>query len=342
MKPMERFAAVLAGDTVDRCPVSLTLSLYGARFVGGSLREYYTNAARYAEGQTAVVEAFAPDILFSPFSLPLEGSAWGSEVRFFDHQPPNLVRPAVSSAEELLRIAPPDVNVHPQLGFFREAIRRMAQAHGTDVPIAGVALNPMELPAMLLGIEGWLNALLFDEARAREILKITTAFCVRWMNALFSEGATFIVTPTNFTNPSIVTRAIVEEIAVPALTETFQQLDGPVVVHSGGSPLSRFLDAFASLPQVGGFVLNANESFAEAREKIGAQAVLVGNIDGPSLGTHTPDAIRSQCRALLEDRRDDAHFILGTSGADVALATPPECIRALKHAAQAFAEEADV
>lgn len=46
--------------------------------------------------------------------------------------------------------------------------------------------------------------------------------------------------------------------------------------------------------------------------------------------------VESECRAVLADRRRDAHFILFTSGADVPLNTPPENINAMRNVAESF------
>jgi len=50
-------------------------------------------------------------------------------------------------------------------------------------------------------------------------------------------------------------------------------------------------------------------------------------------------ATASRSAAALRDRRDDPHFILGTSMADVGLGTPPENISVLRDTAQAAARE---
>uniref|UniRef100_A0A7C3HWT2 Uroporphyrinogen decarboxylase (URO-D) domain-containing protein n=1 Tax=Gracilinema caldarium TaxID=215591 RepID=A0A7C3HWT2_9SPIR len=72
MNSMERIGALLSGSPVDRPPCTMTLSLYGARLLGVSTQSYYTNPDLYAQGQQAVIDLCAPDIVFSPFALSLE------------------------------------------------------------------------------------------------------------------------------------------------------------------------------------------------------------------------------------------------------------------------------
>ena len=82
MTSMERVLAALSGTPQPRPPFTLALSLYGARLSGCPLSRYFRDAESYGAGQQAVYDSFAPDILFSPFALPLEAEAFGSEVIF--------------------------------------------------------------------------------------------------------------------------------------------------------------------------------------------------------------------------------------------------------------------
>ncbi|MEQ8224253.1 MAG: uroporphyrinogen decarboxylase family protein, partial [Candidatus Eremiobacterota bacterium] len=107
MNSLERVTCAIRGEVSDRPPVSVTLSMYGARLTGCPLEKYYTDAAAYAEGQSAVKEIFQPDIIFTPFVLTAEGEAFGSRVKFFQNQPPNMSEPSVKSAEEFLKLPVP-------------------------------------------------------------------------------------------------------------------------------------------------------------------------------------------------------------------------------------------
>ncbi len=208
---------------------------------------------------------------------------FGSKVRYFDNQAPNLLSPAISSPNEISRLEISDIDNHPRVAYFHEAIRLMVAEHGHDVPVAAIALNPADLPVMILSIDGWLQTLLFDKPAAKKMLEITIPYFVRRINAFLSAGAAFVVMPAAFVNPSVVTRDIALEITIPALREAFSQVNGPLVIHSGGARLLPFLDLFTDLPNVAGFVVSGGENLAEARSRIGSKPALLGNIEGPTL-----------------------------------------------------------
>ena len=339
MNSLERVMAAVGGKPSDRPAVAPLLSLYGARLTGSSLREHYTNPNTYVSGQSAVRETFQPDLLFSPFILPLEGEAFGSEIAFFDDQAPNLARPAVGSAQEAINLNIPDIDSHPRLLFVREAVRLLAAQHGKEVPIVGIVLDPATLPIMIMGIDAWLETLLFDEKTTKLVLDKTKEFFVKWANALLADGATMLALPVMF-NPEVVTPKIVKDIAVPVYEETFKEVNGPIVIHPAGSYFLPFLEYYTSLPNVAGFVLDSRDSFSEAREKVGPDKVLLGNIAGPSLCKQSVEEVECQCAGILADRSDDMHFILATSRADVAYDTPAENIHAMIEAASKYGRRA--
>lgn len=112
------------------------------------------DAEAYVEGQCAVRETFQPDLLFSPFVLTAFGEAFGSEVTYFEHQAPNITRPAVASAQEAVHMSLPDIDTHPRLVFMRNAVRPLAAQYGGKVPVVGVVVCPVDLPALIMGGRG--------------------------------------------------------------------------------------------------------------------------------------------------------------------------------------------
>ncbi len=339
MNAVERCQAVLDGEATDRRMVSLTLSLYGAKLINCPLDRYYTDAAAYAEGQLAVRDTFNPDVLLSPFALTAEGEAFGSRIRFYPTQAPNITHPAVASADGLADLPCPDVGQSPPLQFIREAVRRMARGHGAKVPIAGIVTAPGDLPTLILGVEAWLNTLLFDGDGARRLLDAIRPFFTQWANALLDDGATFLVLPSGFTSPDMSTPAVRNTITLPALKEALSEVRGPVILHHAGARMVPALESYADLPNVIGFVLEHRDNILDARRIVGPDKLLLGGICGPTLDQESPSALRDRCRAILRESRDDPRFILATTAADIPWKTPEEHIQTIRRSAEEFAEE---
>jgi len=336
MNSMERIQATLAGKSLDRRAIAPMLSLYGARLTNCPLEEYYTDPVAYARGQSAVRETFQPDVLFSPFAFASIGAAFGGDLHFFADQAPNIRRPAIQSVEEWDTLVLPDPDTHTRLLFFREAIRRMTAEHQGQIPVAAVLPTPIDLPALVMGMEIWLEIVLFDIGGAQRIMDKAVPFFVRLANSLLSDGATFIASTCAFASPAIVTRDIATAFAQPVLEKALAQLKGPMVLHHGGAQILRHLDLLAGLPSTVAFALDHKENLDQARQVVGPNTVLFGGPCGPNLGRIASAQVESECRAILEGRRQDAHFVLFTSGADIPLDTSPENIHAIRNTAESF------
>lgn len=332
MTSAQRVMAAITGDKADRRAFTLTLSLYGAALTGCPLPSYHAAPSKYLEGQLAVRDAVEPDILFSPFVLPLEGRAFGCTLADQQAGPPNVRRPAFRSIAELLDHPRPSADNDPGLAYLVESVRLMAKALGGEVPVAGILTAPTDLAAMLLGLEPWLEALLFDPDTARRVLEATGAHFRAMSAAMMEAGAACIVTPIMCCNPRIINPELARTTVLPALREAFAAAPGPVVFHHGGNPLSQYLGLFKDVPNVLGFVLDERDSFIEARQALGPGHLLMGGISGPHMSARKPGDIRRRVEHLLDDRRDDARFILASSHADVPLDTPLENLLAVRDA----------
>jgi len=336
MNSRERMEAVLSGNIPDRPPVSMGLSLYGAGLTHCPLLKYYSDPGAYASGQDQVRRIFQPDILFAPFAMPLYAQAFGGTLRFYENQPPNMKMPALLLPKDFHSLPLPDPDTNPSLVYIRRAIRAMRSRHGGEVAIAGVGMDPVSLPIMLMGLDNWLETFLFEKQLAQDILGWIEPFFREWVNILFEEGASFVALPMAFTTPAIVPRQLVAERCLPLLKQAFEGIKGPLVLHSTGAPFARFLDLFAQLPNVRGGELNCRDSFKDAREIVGRDLVLMGNLEGPNCNRWTVEETRKKCRTILQDRKDDPFFILGTSGPDIPMETPPEIIHAIRRSVEDF------
>ena len=332
MNSLERVFAAVKGEPTDRRAFSLVLSLYGARLTECPLDAYYSQPEKYLAGQRAVVKLCDSDILFTPFILPLEARAFGCELVHLAGTLPTVKKPASKGLGDLAPLLDPDPAQDQGFRYLVESTRLLASEFGGDKPIAAILTAPTDLPALLVGIGEWLEALLFaPEARA-ELIRRTTAHFVRMADAMLKAGAVCVVVPAEFVNPRLITAKIAQEVMIPLLADAFSQLSCPIIIHNGGNKLSDYLHLFKNLPNVVGFVLDQRDSFASARGVLGDNPVLFGNLSGPHLPGFSPEQAYARTRGILTDRAADPRFVFCTSNADVPWSTPPETIEAVARA----------
>lgn len=335
MTPAERLAAAFAGSAADRRPFVPALGLYGARLTGCPPERYYNDPLAYARGQLAVLDAFAPDALCAPLCFAAIGAAFGGELVYHATQPPTLRRPALASLDDWEGLELPDAHRQPQLAFLRRSIAALSARLPLEFPLVAVVPCPADIPGLVMGLEAWLEAVLFDTARARALLARLATFYVRLVNELFAAGAALVAMPCGLASPGLVPRQVVASFTCPALAEVLVRLDGPVLLHNTGGPLAPHLDLLAGLPAVAGYVVDQDDDLAFCRQAVGEGAVLAAGMDCTRLTGGDAAGIERRCRDLLAGRGQDPRFILGTSGPDIVWETPPESIHAMRRALEA-------
>lgn len=332
MTPMERIMATIKGDKKDRVPVVPLLSLYGAKLTGCPLQRYFTLSEEYVKGQIEINNTFEPDVLFGPFSLALEGLAMGSQIKYYDKQPPNIFKPAFKTSDDFFKSNPLNWLKSEPNNYFLKAISELSNIYKNEIPIAGITLSPIDLPIMGFGIEKWLEIVLFNHSLAIKIIKSYIFYFIEKTNSLFDAGASFIVLPVAFANPSIVTKEIARQLISEIIIDAFSKVNGPIIIHSGGAKLLPFLEYFKDIPNVAGFIIHTGENLVEAREKIGESKILDGNIGGPEIDKMEKGELYNMCKDTLNIAKNDTHFILGTSAADIPYDSKIEIIKEMKQA----------
>lgn len=337
MTGLERIGSALSGRFADRRATAPLLSLYGARLAGIPLERYYRDPRAYAAGQKAAVDRFDPDALFGPFAFALEAAAYGAELAWTDHAPPNVRRP--------LGTAVPPTPVAPErdagLSALVDSVRAAAEAFKGERPVAAVLTAPVDLPALLLGIDAWLELLLFDPAAADAWFAFAEDHFAALAGAYFQAGAAFAAVPVMFANPAILTETLIERLALPSLRRAFARSTGPLVFHHGANPLASRISLFKGLPNVAGFVLDERDDPGKARAVLGNEPLLIAGPTGPTLQWRSKESVSRSVRRFLDDRRDDPRFMIATAAADIPYDTDPAVIDAIMRAARGESADDD-
>ena len=182
-----------------------------------------------------------------------------------------------------------------------------------------------------------METLLFDEFTAQKLLKLTGGFFVDWANALLKAGANGLVVTESMASAEVMPRSMFAERLLPHLQAMFAQVCGPVVFHHGGGQIGPILDLLPGLPALVGVVVSSKDDLAEARRLIGPDLTLLGNLDNLRFPTASANEIRVRSLACLQTAAPSNRYILSNSAADIPLNTPPENLRAMIEASNAYA-----
>ncbi len=336
MNSYERVMNTLQGIPADRVPVFAVLGAYGGRVTGTDLQTIYTDTIAYVAGQNAVRNLFGLDMVTTPFDYSAIVEAFGGKVAYFRDQAPNMKKPAVSTALEAMSIPLPDPHSSARLPLIIESSRQLSEIYYQEVPVFAVVPGPGALPVLILGMEAWMETLLFDYNTALKLLEYSSRFFVSWTNAFLEAGVTGIVVTESMGAAEITTREIFKNKLMPHIHNTFSLINGPIVFHHGGGCISQILDLLPGLPNLAGVVIGSKDSLSEARSKIGSDFLLLGNIDNLSYPSMSVEEMKKQCLDRLETAAPPGRFILCNSGADIPVSTPPGNIQAMLDASKDY------
>jgi uroporphyrinogen decarboxylase len=337
MTHAERLMAALAGAPKDRPPYALTASLYGARLSGIPLERHYSDPAAFAEGQARVMELLDPDIALGPFALCFESAALGAELAPQVRAAPNQKRPAFESAREALAAPWPALGADPYSGFLLGALRAVAEGPAQGRPLAAIALAPCDLPILLIGLDAWIECILFERDLAEELARRAGERFIAYAEACKEAGAAMMACPMMLVNPRIMDEANLERIALPVTEEYFSRSPLPICFHHGGMRLGERLARYARMPGVAGFLLGDQEDLAAARAALGPGRLIMGTISGPKMGGMPVSVYEAKLKALLADRRGDEAFAVASSGAELPWDADPALLSITRRVVQGAA-----
>lgn len=338
MNSYQRVMGTLSGQPVDRLPVFAVLGAYGGKLTNSDLRTIFSNASAYVAGQNALQKEFGFDLVMTAFDYSAIAEAFGGEIAWSADQVPNMKRPVARRAVDALSFPLPDVSRTCRLPVILEMNRQLADLYKEQVPIISVLPGPCILPALLVGLEQWMEAVLFDQELAQKLLDYTAPFFVSWANALLDAGADCLVFTEGMVTSEVVPRDMFARQFLPHLQTVFTQIHGPKVISSTGGSMNHVLDLLPDTEGLVGVISGSKDDLAVSRQLLGPDLTIIGNLDNLSMPAVSAEKVYEMSMSCLKTAAPSGHFILANSGADMPQATPPENLRAMQAAASDYLE----
>ena len=336
MNAYQRVMNTLSGAPADRPPVFAVLGAYGANLTGCSLRTLYSDAGAYLEAQRALQKEYGFDMVLAPFDFSAIAEAWGGETAWSELQPPNVKRHAAADAAQALALPVPGPGKSGRLPVILEATRRLAGDYKGKVPVIAVLPGPGILPSLLIGLEQWMEALLFDPQTAAELLARSGEFLVDFANALLAAGADCLVFTEGMASAEVAPRQLFAASILPHLREIFPGINGPKVISSTGGRINQVIDLLPTLSGVIGVIAGSRDDLGESRRMLGPELTLIGNLDNLCFASIGAAEIGEMSRACLAGAAPGGRFILANAGGDIPLATPAGNLLAMRGAVEGY------
>lgn len=310
MNSYDRVMTALSHKEPDRVPVFLFLTLHGAKEQGLSIKEYFSKAEHVAKGQLELLEKYKHDCLYPFFYASIEVEAFGGTTIFYGDGSPNAGAPIIKNTVDIDQLSAPDPMESKALLEPLKAIKLLAKKKKGEVPLVSAMISPFSLPSLLMGLENWLDLLLFGEKTVKDkLLNVTQRFCVDWANAQFEAGVDAIGFFDPLATSEVMTRKQFIEYDLKLAKETIGKIKGPIVYAGAGGKFEHILDL---IPQTGavGLVLSSNDNLARAKQTVGEKVNLIGNLNNIEMAVWDAKKTQEEVKKCILQGAEGGGFVL--------------------------------
>ena len=316
MTPLEILAAAASGTPAPRIPVFCNLLDQGARALGMAQKAYYASGECVAAGQLQMRERYGYDNVWSLFYVGKEAELLGCrEILYAENGPPNVADFVIKTYEDIARLqVPEDITAHPAWAETAKCLAILRREVGATHPICAYLTASTTLPALLMGMDMWLELLLTGPAKVRDaLLAKCSEFFQKEVAAYRAAGANVLVYSTPFGSTSFVGMKRFQQFSLPWMQRDLAVggVDN-VVYYCGMAPFNNVIDQVMRELKIGVYYISPLSDLAEAKAIIGSKGLTCGVIDDIKMINWTPEKTRAEVRRICETGMPGGHFLFGT------------------------------
>lgn len=334
MTPSQILAAAIAGEPAPRIPVFCNLLDHGAGLLGMRAKDYFADGAAVAEAQLRLLKLYGHDNVWSLHYVGKEAELLGCrEILFADDGVPNVADFVIKNLDDIAKFeVPADITLLPAWQSMADCLRILRAEVGGTHPICAYVTASTTLPAILMGMDKWLELFLLGPFDLRdELLDKCSAFFRQEIAALRAAGANVLVYSTPFGSPAFVSRKQIENLVLPWMKRDLADGVENVVYYCGMAPFNDVIDWVFDELDIRTHYISPLADLAEAKRLIGARGLTCGVIDDIKMIHWTPEQTRAEVKRILDIGKPGGHFLFGNGV--MPLAVPEANIRAMVDAA---------
>lgn len=341
------FQSILKGEA-DGLNVGLIVdSPWMPGYCGISNIDFYARPDEWFAAYMKIKNDF-PDVLFLPdwwaeYGMATEPSGFGVRFNFYDTNLPT-VHPMIDDmddAEEIIKTLivpnPRKDGLMPLLLNLQRYMKPRLDEIGEQINIVSTR-GPLTIATHLFTVTEFLMCAKVEPDLVHKLLKMTTKLCKDWLNAQLenvgtAEGILVLDDVSGFFGNEDY-----EEFAQPYLKEVFSAF--PECLHLFHNDTDNDV-CFPHIEDMGVDLFNFThkKDIGNAREKIGGNVTLLGNIPPMSLAKSTPDEVYALAKECIDRyiavKGDTKHLLLSLGGG-APMEAKGECLNAVIRAAKEY------
>ena len=170
---MDRIRACMKRSHADRVPIGIILGPFRARVLGCSLKDYWTDGKKLADGTIACYELFKHDSLEVTWDIMMEAEAAGAELEFPENGVPRVRRYVLSQKSALGSLKLPQPESSGRFPLYIEACQIVVKTI-KESALAGTVTGPWTIATGLRGAQELIFDTFDDPAFVEELMRFTT------------------------------------------------------------------------------------------------------------------------------------------------------------------------
>lgn len=309
MNSMERVMTTLGHKEPDKVPFFMTLTLHGAKELGLTIKEYYSDVKNVIEGQLRLNAKYNDDALYGFTYASSEMEAWGSESIFYDDGPPNSGAPIIRNFEKINSLIPPDISKSPSLLRTLDLIAGLKNKVDNRMPIFGVVISPFSLPVMQLGFDRYFDLINERKDLFEKLINLNEQFTIEWANAQLNAGATAIVYFDPVSSRTIITKKEFLEMGFKIAKSTLSEIKGGAGFHLASGRCLDIIDEVISTGVVG-VAVSVEDDLADIKKHCAGKITVMGNLNAIEMRRWTFDETEKHIKECIRKAGRDGGYLL--------------------------------
>lgn len=338
MTPLEILKAAAGGLPAPRIPIFCNLLDQGPKALGMSAKDYFAKGEHVAAGQLKLRAQYGYDNVWSLFYVGKEAELLGcKDILFSDDGPPNVADFVIKSYDDIAKLEiPDDLNAHPAWQEIAHCLAILRSEVGGTHPICAYLTASTTLPAVLMGMDKWMELLLTGPADVRdELLRKCSDFFQKQLAAYRAAGAQVLIYSTPFGSPTFLGMPRFKTFVMPWMQRDLAASDvDDLVYYCGMAAFNPVIGQVMDTLQIKTHYISPLADLAEAKAIIGQRGLTCGVIDDIKMLHWSPEETHAEVKRICRLGMTDQHFLFGTGL--MPLGIPEANIRALMDAAMTY------
>ncbi len=329
---MQWLDGMLAADRKKGFPV---LSFPAIQKMGITVRELIASSELQAKAMKLVAD-MTPDAAasVSMMDLSLEAEAFGSKIRFSDHEVPTVTGAILEDEDDAGELEIPKLGAG-RTQIYIDAIEKAVKLID-DRPVFAGTIGPFSLAGRLMGVADAMVYCLEEPDMVHTVLDKTTRFLIEYISAYRAVGAGGVLMAEPLAG--ILSPDLEREFShgyVRRIVEATQTDEFLIVYHNCGNNTLRQTESIAANGCRALHFGNAVD-MGEMVEKIPEDILVMGNVDpAGQFRNGTPESVKAATLELMKRCASHRNFI-PSSGCDIPPLSPWENILAFFEGIDAY------